>query len=98
MDVSAKPSQRLGKGPQSYHDIAGNDQQPIIYLVAAAFIAAYDCNPIRLSDPHALLVKQALELHQLLTGYEDPSVFVFSNILWDLGRWLFLSEIAEPER
>lgn len=37
-------------------------------------------------------------MHRLLTGQEEPDVFVFSNILWDLGRWLFLSEIAEPER
>jgi len=43
-------------------------------------------------------VLQAFEMHRLLTGREEPNVVVFSNILWDLGRWLFLSEIAEPER
>jgi hypothetical protein len=41
---------------------------------------------------------QAFEMHRLLTGREEPSMVVFSNILWDLGRWLFLSEIAEPDR
>lgn len=41
---------------------------------------------------------RGFELHRLLTGRESPNVVVFSNILWDLGRWLFLSEIAEPER
>ena len=41
---------------------------------------------------------QGFALHELLTGREKPNVVVFSNMLWDLGRWLFLSEIAEPER
>lgn len=41
---------------------------------------------------------QGFELHQILTGRAFPNIVVFSNVLWDLGRWFFLSEIAEPER
>ena len=40
-------------------------------------------------------VLQGFELHRLLTGRSSPNVVVFSNILWDLGRWLFLSELAD---
>ena len=41
---------------------------------------------------------QGFEMHRLLTGRSGPNIVVFSNILWDLGRWLFLSEVADSNQ
>ena len=41
---------------------------------------------------------QGFELHKSLTGREKPNVVVFSNLIWDLGRWLYIGGTTDPSR